>query len=145
MSDEVLFKCAADALRFAFNYSHQQYDRPLMNRLATKSSGEGKGLVGQDGAGQAGMIHSRLERLPHMHRMVLAARFIPRNFRCSCGRACCSGLERNLAWEAAASGGWYDLWIEQDGAIQRLAGRAEDGKPGISDPAMGGPAPLAQV
>lgn len=55
------------------------------------------------------------------------------------------GQAHETAWEAAASGGWYDLWIEQDGAIQRLAGRAEDGKPGISDPAMGGPAPLAQV
>lgn len=103
MSDDVLFKSAADALRFAFNYSHQQYDRPLMNRLATKSEGSGKGLVGQDGAGQAGMIRSRLGKLPHMHRMILAARFIPRNFPCSCGSTCCSGKEKNLAWEEAAS------------------------------------------
>ncbi|WJJ93428.1 DNA-binding protein [Neopusillimonas aromaticivorans] len=102
MSDEVLFKSAADALRFAFNYSHQQYDRPMMNRLATAPVGEGKGLAGQDGAGQAGMILSRLERLPNMHRAVLAVRFGPMSFPCSCGSACCSEQRRNLAWEAAA-------------------------------------------
>lgn len=103
MSDDVLFKSAAGALRFAFNYSHQQYDRPLMNRLATPPGGQGKGLAGQDGAGQAGMILSRLGKLSNLHRAVLAVRFAPRGFRCACGSTCCSGWKSNLAWEEAAS------------------------------------------
>ena len=102
MSDEVLFKSAADALRFAFNYSHQQYDRPLMNRMMGGEGG-GKGLAGQDGAGQAGMIVSRLKQLPHVHLMVLAVRFIPRSSPCACGSLCCSKRAKNLAWEEAAS------------------------------------------
>ncbi|WP_115528681.1 MULTISPECIES: phosphocholine-specific phospholipase C [Xanthomonas] len=48
------------------------------------------------------------------------------------------------SWKAAASGGWYDLWIEYDGASQRLAGRIETGADSVSDPAMGGPARLQQ-
>ncbi|MEA9586799.1 phospholipase C, phosphocholine-specific [Xanthomonas sp. WHRI 10064A] len=48
------------------------------------------------------------------------------------------------SWKAAASGGWYDLWIEHDGASQRLAGRIETGADSVSDPAMGGPARLQQ-
>ena len=46
--------------------------------------------------------------------------------------------------KAAASGGWYDLWIEHDGAHQRLAGRVETGADSVSDPAMGGAARLYQ-
>lgn len=119
MSDEVLFKSAADALRFAFNYSHQQYDRPLMNRLATKSSGEGKGLVGQDGAGQAGMIRSRLEKLPHLYRVVLAARYAPHSFPCTCGRPCCAGTVFNLEWrEAVGAVASYACEIVPGGVAQ---------------------------
>ncbi|OAX54129.1 hypothetical protein A6R79_19625 [Xanthomonas translucens pv. translucens] len=54
------------------------------------------------------------------------------------------GAEQRRSWSAAPSGGWYDLWLLQDGARQRLAGRVETGKPGVSDPAMGGPARLYQ-
>ncbi len=54
------------------------------------------------------------------------------------------GTEQRRSWSAAPSGGWYDLWLVQDGARQRLAGRVETGKPGVSDPAMGGPARLYQ-
>ncbi|MFT3756691.1 MAG: phospholipase C, phosphocholine-specific [Pseudoxanthomonas sp.] len=46
-------------------------------------------------------------------------------------------------WPAAASAGWYDLWLHVEGEpVQRLAGRAENGRNGLSDPAMGGPARL---
>ena len=103
MSDEVLFKSAADALRFAFNYSHQQYDRPLMNRMMGGEGGSGKGLSGQDGAGQAGMVHRRIQGLSNLHRAVLALRFLPRSFPCACGSACCSRRRRSFDWEEAAS------------------------------------------
>ena len=117
MSDEVLFKSAADALRFAFNFSHQQYDRPLMNRLADKRLGGGKGLVGPDGAGQAGMIQRRLEDLPNLHRAILFARFLPRTSPCACGSLCCSSQRKNLVWEEAASAiGAYATEAIPDGA-----------------------------
>ncbi len=55
------------------------------------------------------------------------------------------GSTQRRSWKAAASGGWYDLWLEQDGARQRLAGRVETGADSVSDPAMGGPAQLYQT
>lgn len=104
MSDEVLFKSAADALRFAFNYSHQQYDRPLMNRLAgSQSEGKGKGLSGLDGAAQAGMIRRELSTLSTLYRAVLVAQHAPRTFVCDCGRSCCAGTRINFEWRDAVS------------------------------------------
>jgi phospholipase C len=43
-----------------------------------------------------------------------------------------------------ATGGWYDLSIEADGYLRRIAGRLEMGADSISDPAMGGPAIMDQ-
>lgn len=103
MSDEVLFKSAADALRFAFNYSHQQYDRPLMNRLAGGEGGGGRGLSGLDGAAQAGMIRRELSVLPNLYRAVLIARLAPRSFPCSCARSCCTGTAVNFEWRDAVN------------------------------------------
>ncbi|MBO9737981.1 phospholipase C, phosphocholine-specific [Xanthomonas axonopodis pv. begoniae] len=55
-----------------------------------------------------------------------------------------AGGEHRERWSATPTGGWYDLWLIHDGARQRVAGRVETGKPGISDPALGGPARLYQ-
>lgn len=102
MSDEALFKSAADALRFAFHFSHQQYDRPLINRMADKHlGGDGKGLSGNDGAGQAGMIRRELSTLSNLHLAILTARFAPQFFPCSCARPCCSGKAINFEWREA--------------------------------------------
>ncbi|MCL1498404.1 phospholipase domain-containing protein [Xanthomonas nasturtii] len=54
------------------------------------------------------------------------------------------GASEQRRWKAAATGGWYDLWVRHDGAAQRLAGRIETGADSVSDPAMGGPARLQQ-
>ncbi|QJD68574.1 phospholipase C, phosphocholine-specific [Xanthomonas campestris pv. badrii] len=54
------------------------------------------------------------------------------------------GATERRRWKAAATGGWYDLWVHHDGAAQRLAGRIETGADSVSDPAMGGPARLQQ-
>ncbi len=48
-----------------------------------------------------------------------------------------AGAETVLAWDPAPTAGWYDLIVRSQGVEQRLAGRAEDGRPGTSDPAMG--------
>lgn len=103
MSDEVLFKSAADALRFAFNYSHQQYDRPMMNRMMGGRNETGKGLSGLDGAAQAGMIRRELSTLPNLYRAVLIARYAPRSFPCTCGRPCCVGSSVNFEWREAVN------------------------------------------
>jgi len=48
----------------------------------------------------------------------------------------------------AATAGWYDLRVTSaEGAAyqRRLAGRIENGRPGLTDPAMAGPAIMDQV
>lgn len=103
LAEEALFKSAADALRFAFNFSHQQYDRPLMNRLAGGESGSGKGLSGLDGAGQAGMIRRELSGLSNLYRAALIAQYAPRTFECTCNRSCCVGKTINFEWREAVN------------------------------------------
>jgi hypothetical protein len=99
---EQLFESAAQALTFAFNFSMQQYDRPLMNRLADGPGiRTGKGLSGLDGAGQAGIIRRHVAKLDALHQAVLVSRFAPPQLNCTCGRLCCSGKAPNLEWQAA--------------------------------------------
>ncbi len=43
-------------------------------------------------------------------------------------------------WSLAASRSWYDFTVRAGAFEHRLAGRVETGRPGVSDPAMGGPA-----
>jgi hypothetical protein len=88
---ETLFRTPQDALVFAYNYSMQRQDRSLVDRLAAPSPRTGKGLSGNDGAGQAGMIRRELQQLSELDRAVLAARFAPRSWPCSCASPCCSG------------------------------------------------------
>lgn len=104
-----LFKSAHEALTFALHYSMQQYDRPLMNRIA---SGEltagmacegGHGLSGVNGAGQAGMIRSELARLDPLHQAVLVASIAPADIPCHCRVSCCSGRKVNPEWQEAMS------------------------------------------
>lgn len=50
------------------------------------------------------------------------------------------------SWPLAKSGGWYDLAVTAAGDpdfLQRYAGRVENGRPGVSDPEMGGPAAMS--
>ncbi len=46
------------------------------------------------------------------------------------------GKKANAAWPASQSHGWYDFTIDAEGWTIRLAGRIEDGKPGVSDPLL---------
>jgi len=48
----------------------------------------------------------------------------------------------SMEWDLGATKGWYDLVITLDAHPsfrRRLAGRAEDGRPSITDPALGSP------
>ncbi|WP_321896020.1 hypothetical protein [Paraburkholderia heleia] len=112
---DTLFRTPQDALIFAFNYSMQRQDRSLVDRLAAPSPRTGKGLSGNDGAGQAGMIRSELEQLSELERAVLAARFAPKSWPCACRSACCSGHMPNPEYVAA-------LRTLEQAALTQLAG-----------------------
>lgn len=100
--NEPLFRSAHAALVFAFNFTMQQYDRPLMNKVASRDAQhEGKGLSGQDGAAQAGMIRRRLSTLPPLQQAIMVSRTAPPTLVCSCGAPCCQGRQANLEWTAA--------------------------------------------
>ena len=101
MTAEFLFSNAHAALVFAFNYSAQYYAPPLMNRLASPGTGSGKGLVGLDGAAQAGFIRAEVHSLGEIAEAILIARAAPRYESCSCRAPCCSGRKPNKEWTAA--------------------------------------------
>lgn len=116
---EKLFRTPVDALIFAFNYSMQQQGRPLADRMASPGGRSGKGLAGNDGAAQAGMIWYELQRMPEVEVAVLVARFAPRSMPCTCTNACCSGYTPNPAWNDAVR------TLEQH-AMAQLAGHVSN-------------------
>jgi len=93
------FHAARQALLFAFNFNHQQYDRPAMSKLLDKRRFAGRGLGGLDGAGQAGMVMQALRGLGALHAAILTADVAPRNTNCSCNAGCCRGYKPNMEWE----------------------------------------------
>ncbi len=115
-TEQKLFRTQQDALIFAFNYSMQRTDRSPVDRMASPAANTGKGLIGHDGAAQAGMIRRELEQLSDIERAALVARFAPRSRPCVCGRACCSGYEPNPEYQAAIS-------LLTQSAMSVLAGR----------------------
>ena len=80
---EPLFKSAHAALAFAFNYSVFQYAISGMGALIKNKPGEeayigtGRGLIGLDGAAQAGFIMREVCTLHWGEKMCLIARFAP--------------------------------------------------------------------
>lgn len=76
--EEPLFRSAHDALKFAFLFSSQQYPVTAMAKLMKGIVGSGKGLVGLDGAAQAGFICGMLTELQAQHRAVLTAKYARR-------------------------------------------------------------------
>lgn len=110
--EERLFDSSHAALVFAFNYSGQQYQASAMNKAMTPAIGSGKGLVGVDGAAQAGMVRLELSMLPELHQAVLTARCAPRDVVCDCGRPCCAARRPNPEWEAAI------VWLTERAMLQ---------------------------
>jgi hypothetical protein len=102
-TEQKLFRTPQEALVYAFSYSMQQQDRPLSDRLASPAARTGKGLHGNDGAAQAGMIRRELAELSDIDRAVLVALFAPRSYPCACGSACCSRHTPNPEYSAAIS------------------------------------------
>ncbi|KUE88899.1 DNA-binding protein [Cupriavidus necator] len=115
MTEERLFDSSHAALVFAFNFSGQQYLASAMNKAMTPALGRGKGLIGLDGAAQAGMIRAELGMLPELHQAVLTARTAPRDIPCECRSSCCKGRRPNSEWAGAVA------WLT-DRAMQQLSG-----------------------
>lgn len=101
--DEPLFYSSHAALLFALNFSSEQYDRPMMNKMASPSVGNGKGLAGLSGAAQAGMIRSEIKSMGKLAEAILIARLAPRHTPCDCRARCCSGRSPNADWIDAIS------------------------------------------
>ena len=90
-----LFRSAHEALTFAFRYAHDQSPRTPMTRMMQGGSiGSGKGLIGLDGAGQAGMILAALVHLNPEQRHVLVVRYGDLKEPCQC----CGMMAPTRAW-----------------------------------------------
>lgn len=116
MVEDALFNNAFQALTFAFRFSAEQYDRPLMNKLADKGSRPGKGLAGINGAGQSGMIRREVKALGPLYEAIVIASFAPHSVPCQCKAACCSGEKINKEWSEA-------IYVITDAAMMQLSGR----------------------
>lgn len=81
MTEEPLFRSASDALRFAYLFSGEQYPLTIMAKMMRGICGSGKGLVGIDGAAQAGLILRMVKDLSSQHQAALGARYLERSDR----------------------------------------------------------------
>lgn len=88
-----LFNNSHDALVFAFNFSSAQYGVSELARMAGPMASSGKGLIGMDGAGQAGMIMREVEELGHpvhgnaLRKACIVASYSPKFKECPCCRS----------------------------------------------------------
>lgn len=78
VAQEPLFRSVTDALLFAFNFSREQGGESFLAKLIYQNLGSGKGLIGVDGAAQAGMILAAVGRLPPAYKAAITARFCNR-------------------------------------------------------------------
>ena len=92
-----VFETTRSAMVFAFNFSMEQYGMAPLAKMASRSQASGKGLVGLDGAGQAGMVLAQIERLSPSERAACVARFHPRSEACPC----CGGEKPTAIWREA--------------------------------------------
>lgn len=85
MTETALFSSTHAALTFAYNYAGQKSPRtPMTKMMQGGVLGSGKGLVGLDGAAQAGMILAAVDRLPREQRNVITVRFGDVRDECPC-------------------------------------------------------------
>lgn len=82
---EPIFESTHEALSFAYRFNRLQYPTTLIGKLMRGPElGSGRGLVGMDGAAQAGMVLAVVGRLDKLHRLALQARFGNRWQDCPC-------------------------------------------------------------
>lgn len=83
MTEQPVFNNYQEALLFAYNYADQQFAKSLMTRMLTRTCST-RGLVGLDGAGEAGMIMASVMKLSQIERDVLCARYTKVKSFCKC-------------------------------------------------------------
>lgn len=115
---EPVFDNTHHALTFAFRFSSQQYGESLLWKLQNRGLGSGKGLVGLDGAGQAGMVLAEINRLEPIEIAALVARYAPRCEPCPC----CGADKTTAAWREAVEA--LAAWCEPM-AVSNLRVRRE--------------------
>jgi hypothetical protein len=102
---EGIFHNAHESVVFALNYCEQQSAMsPMAKLLQQGCSGSGRGLVGLDGAGQAGMVMAEIDALSrqsYFMAVALLARCSQDRIRCKCGQPCCSRSKPNPLWREA--------------------------------------------
>lgn len=98
--EQALFRGVDEALKFAFRYEYEQYERTALAQMASGPVPESKGLSGLDGAATCGIIGVHLGTMPQLWRRILIARYAPRASECDCGRPCCCGHKPNPKWQA---------------------------------------------
>lgn len=94
-----VFDSTHSALMFAFRFSSEQYGESVLGRLQGRGCGSGKGLVGMDGAGQAGMVLAELGRLEAIEMAALVARYAQRCEPCPC----CGSARPTKLWSEAVA------------------------------------------
>lgn len=73
--EDAIFCSGHEALRYAYNYSAQQYPMTIMGRMMRgKTMGSGRGLYGLDGAAIAGSVKRVIESLPARFTDVIICR-----------------------------------------------------------------------
>src|SRR5574340_220522 len=99
---DALFPSTHNALRFAFEFNPEQYGEGTLAGLLKRAAGigSGKGLVGLDGAAQAGMILAEVWRLPALERHAIIARYGQRRTECRC----CGSPGMSEEWKLAVEG-----------------------------------------
>lgn len=117
---EPLFDTPANAIMFALRFSSQQYAETPMSKLMKRSGrrSSGKGLVGIDGAGQAGMILAKLDELGELERACIIARYTDREAQCPCCRQEVASEEYRAAITTLAD--WAAHTIENITDIERM-------------------------
>jgi len=101
--DQPLFKSAHAAITFALNYSITDHvERSPASKMADDNKGHGgHGLLGMDGAAQAGLILAELKRTGEFQEACIIARVAKRKIICNCGAECCCKHRPNWQWRDA--------------------------------------------
>lgn len=115
-----LFNSSADAIMFALRFSSQQYAETPMSKLMKRTGmrSSGKGLVGLDGAGQAGLIRAKIEALGELERACIIARYTDRTAECPCCHNTVASEEYRNAINVLAS--WAEREIEHVTSVPRM-------------------------
>ena len=116
-----LFRDVEAALRFAFRYEYEQFERTALANMASGPSPEGRGLGGLDGAATCGMIGAQLATMPQLWRRILVARFALKEVKCNCMRLCCRGYTWNGRWLIEVA--WISATVFMDLKAPLLRGK----------------------